>query len=363
MKNNNRILVIVVLMAVISFMCLTIGVSYSYVTRTKASKNAVSITTGNLSSMVTFNTLSNTEIEIMEDDDALSSSYDSYGTFQIDKSNVYTVFYYITVGYATTGDDLLPFEYLKVALYSVNGSTYTKVAGPVRVADLPIYNGTASGGTTPFGALYTLGFGTFATGSASKAYALKAWLDSDTPDDYDSATISLGVVVDQITNVSNTYYNFSGTIVDSSSNAVTGATVKLLQNEAVTATSASEGSYTLSNVPTGTWTLQVVNGNDTYETMIHVKSGSSVGFRTIGTNTGAASTYLQASAYTYYTTPYKILTYTGNSLTNSTNGLASGAYTIPVSYEITGTDTLSVTTISSLNMTLNANGTITLAKV
>ena len=62
-------------------------------------------------------------------------------------------------------------------------------------------------------------------------------------------------------------------------------------------------------------------------------------FRTIGTNTGAASTYLQASAYTYYTTPYKILTYSGNSLTNSTNGLASGTYTIPVSYEITGTDT------------------------
>ena len=338
-------------------MSLSFSVSYSFITSSKVSNNVVKLATSNLDATVTYTTLSNQEFSFLSDADGLNQV--SYSTVQINKTHPYTVFYYINVGYSRTETDLLPLEDARIAIYSVDGSgnlSANPIVGPMTIADLPVFSAT-----TYSDAFYTAFYGTFGTGTQSAKYAIKIWGDENSSNLYDEMHLYLGTSVTQYPLLNKTFYNISGIVRDNSNNPVSGATVSL-QNGIVTATTNSSGQYTLTNVPTGTWNLDVTSSGNKYSTMVHVESGNAENFATVGPNTGTSGSYLQTTAYTYFMTPYKILKYSGNSLTNNSNSAASGSYTIPSSYRIVGVDSLSVLSITGINMTLAANNVLTLAK-
>ena len=91
MKHSRYTPMLVVMMALISFMCLSLGVSYSYVMRSKVSGNAMIITTGNLTSSVNYTSASYI-LSAMTDEEGLAQ--EDYGVITITKNNVYSVFYH-----------------------------------------------------------------------------------------------------------------------------------------------------------------------------------------------------------------------------------------------------------------------------
>ena len=362
MKGKSRILIIVIIMALISFMSLSLSVSYSYITSSKIGNNTVKLSTGNLDATVTYTSLSNMEFEFLSDADGLNQT--NYSTIEINKTHPYTVFYYINIGYSQVVNDLLPMEDLKVALYSVDSSnnlSANPVVGPVTIGDLPVFSASNA---TYSDALYTLFYGIFSSGTTSAKYAIKVWGNEDSASLYDEMSVNIGASITQYPLLNKSFYNVSGTVTDGSS-PVAGAIVSL-QNGEITSITDASGNYTLTNVPTGTWNLDVTSNENKYSTMLRIEGGSAVAFQAIGSNnsnTGASDSYLQASAYTYYSTPYKILKYEANSaLTNSSNEVASASYVIPPAYKITGLDSLSVTNITGINMTINSDYTLTLSK-
>lgn len=361
MKHNKYTPIIVVIMALISFLCLSLSVSYSYVMRSRVSGNAMIITTGNLTSSVSY-TAADYILAAMDDVEGVDQK--NYGVISINKDNVYSVFYTMNIGYAVdsipagkTVGDLLPMEYIRVALFEMNGSTVAEnpIVGPVSLTDLTV---SSISSDTMFRDTYLLNFGTFLQGSQSSKYALKVWIDEYTPEKYDEYLIYLGVNVDQETLVSKTLYNVSGTVYDSQGNTVQNAIVKF-HNGKIKSTTSTVGGYSLANVPTGTYNLSVVSGDTEYRTTLHIKTGTTQVLENTTPEAGGSSTYLQNSAFTYYTSPGSIMR--ANSLTTTSNQLTTSTYTIPTAYVFTGLESLSVLSISNLNLTLNADGTLTVA--
>lgn len=358
MKYNKYTPMLVVIMALISFACLSLGVSYSFVMRSKVSGNALLITTGNLTSTVNYTSTDYT-ISALSDVDGMA--LDDYGIINISKNNVYSVFYTMNIGYAIDSlpkgaeiENLIPMEYIRVALFPISGSTVgsTPSVGPVSLADL-IVNSIDS--SSVYRDTYLLNYGTFGTGNESAKYALKVWLDEDTPMTYDGGLVYLGVSVDQETLVSKSLYNISGTVLNSSGTAVNGAKVQF-HNGKVTSTTSSTGAYTLSNIPTGTYNISVTYNDEVYKSSIHIKSGTAVSLQSTGTKTGTSGTYLQNSAYTYYTSPGLILA--ANTLATNTTQVTTASYTIPNAYVLTGLESLSVLSINNMRITLNSDKTL-----
>ena len=348
-------------MALISFMCLSLSVSYSYVLRSRVSGNALVITTGNLTSTVTY-TSKDLFLISQSDDDGLAQ--DEYGIINIAKNNVYSVFYTMNIGYAVdelpsdkTAADLLPMEYIRVALYEISGGSLSEnpIVGPIKLTDLTVSSVNAD---SVYRDTFLLNYGTFNSGNQTKTFGLKVWLDENTPISYDEYLIYLGISVNQETLVSKSIYNLSGKVLNSSGSAISGATVKF-HNGKVTSTTAADGTYSLNNVPTGTYNISVLYNGVEYKTTMHVKYGQSVALQSTGGATGAASTYLQSSAYTYYTSPGLIMS--ANNLSTTSNQLTTSTYTIPNAYVLTGLESLSILSINNLNLTLNNDNTLSIA--
>ena len=361
MKFDKKIVIIVTILALISFVSLTLVFSYSYVLRSKSSANVYNITTGNLSATLTYNATTNLTLEVLNETAGLAQN--NYGEISISKNDAYSIFYTINIGYVTdnlpegkTVDNFLPLEYVKVALFTMNGNevSETPLVGPVRVADLPLFSVDSQ---SPYTATYILGFGTFAEYSQSAKYALKARVDADIAD-FDNIIVHLGASVNLEPLLSKSRYNVSGIVIDNFNEPVAGAVVSL-QNGMIKTTTNASGAYTLSNVPSGTWNLSVTDDVRTYETTIHVDYGSEVELIPIGPNNGSAGSYLQASAYTYYTTPYKILK--NNDLGLTTNSKADARYTVPVAYKLIGEDSFNVLNISNLQLKLDSSKVLTLS--
>lgn len=350
MKRNNGMLIMVIILTLISLMCLSFGVSYSFVTRSRLNKDTVVIDTGNLTSTVSYEPIKNLELMAMSDEEALQNN--DYGIFTITKDNVYSVFYYITIGYTESSEKLLPLENVKVALYEViDGFNISDkpVAGPAVVADLPVYEGTL-----PYDAMYTLTFGKFESGNHSKTYALKAWIADDTSDTYDNYDINIGVKVEQVTIRSKSFYNLNGEVYNESGNVIDNAKI-LLQKGTITK-DIVDSKYSLENVPTGTWILDIIYNDSVYTTTLNIDSGEEVKLQEINNKNGNSGDYLQKVAYTYYTTPYQIIKF--NNFEKSSNEIVNKDFNIPISYKLTGIDTLDTTNIDNLNFTLNYDKSI-----
>lgn len=373
MKKDKIIALSVMLMTFISFSCLTFNVAYSWVNTNKVTNSgaAKTITTGNLNTTVTYTSASLGDMEIMSDEEGLAQ--DVYSQIDITKNNVYSVYYTIHMGYnysSVTSSEystLLPLEYVKVALFKIDGTTVssTPIAGPVALAELPMHSVSAT--NAPYQDNYIFAYDIFdnSSNSQSASYALKAWLDGGTPDSYDGFYIYLKAGVRYETLISKSIYNISGT-VNANGTASSGAVVSLVQNTAKKSTASSAGAYTLSNVPEGIYTLNVNIGGVDYKKTIQVIGDVTTSGGTVTSasacSTCTTGTYLQDTAYTYNLSPKEIIN-KNSSIFSSTNAAASGSYTLPTSYKIHGLDTISVTNLTGIIINVNTStGEITLSK-
>ncbi len=352
--------VIVVFLAVISLTCISIGTSYSYLSKISVSTTAQTIVTGNLNATLSYTQITNAQVMPLSDEEGINQT--TYAKVAISKQNVYTVFYTLNIGYSTdslssyglTKSDLLPLEFVRIAIFDSASST-TPIAGPVSIAELPLLSVDTS---DHYNDVYLLSFANFAAGSVNKTYYIKAWLNPETPDELDGKAILLDVNIEQVPLVGKSLYNLKGTVkVDGT--AVSGATLSI-QNNTIKATSSS-GAYTLSNVPVGTYNLNIDYNNKSYETTVHIQSGASASVTTRAATTCSANEYLQNCAYTYYTTVNKLIK--TNSLTSYSTVAPTSSYSAPASYVITGGESLAILDITGINININSStGAVTLSK-
>ena len=115
MKKDTNVIIVVILV-VISFACLSVGTSYAYLS-TVSVGGTQNITTGNLSANLTINGMENVEISPMSDEEGVNQT--TYAKVAIDKNNQYTVFYSLSLAYSMsslpntiTKDDLLPLDFI-----------------------------------------------------------------------------------------------------------------------------------------------------------------------------------------------------------------------------------------------------------
>lgn len=361
MRQNNSTIIVVIVMALVSFMCLSLSVAYSYVYSSRSGANTQMITTGNLNATIDFNPVSDLTFTPLSDSDGLAQ--ESYGTINIDKNNVYSVFYNINIGYnidfaSSDLASLVPMEYIKVALFEIVDSTLSDspIAGPVRIADLPLFSVDKA---NPVNDLYSLFSGSLVSGSDSKKMALKVWLDEEIPDTYNDYTVYLGINVNQEPLMNKGMYDISG-MITMDGNPVSGAEI-ILQNNLMKTTSDASGAYKLSSVAEGTYNLTIIYNTASYDTTITIQSsdGVSVSSTAVDSVQGGADSYIQNYAFDYYTTPYKIQKQ--NSLSKTSNELAGSYYTIPVSYIIKGNSVIGTSEITGINVSLSSSK-ITISK-
>ena len=148
-RKGGILLFTAILLTIVSLVCLTLSVSYSFIIGISSKKNVITITSGESSMSSSEEEITDLTITKMTDTNGLNQS--SYHTFTISKNNVYSIFYKILIGYKDTYITYKPLEYVKVALYTVDGSdnlSSSPIIGPVRVADL---YPTKKGKNTPNG--------------------------------------------------------------------------------------------------------------------------------------------------------------------------------------------------------------------
>lgn len=360
MNKENTSPLIVTILAVISLACISVGVSYSYLSKISTSNVTANIQTGNLNATLSYTQITDGQIVPLSDSDGVNQT--SYAKVSISKNNQYTVFYTINISYSVdslssygiTTDDLLPLEFVRVALFDSIDSN-TPLVGPISITELPLQSVDT---TNHYKDVYTLSFGNFIAGSTTKDYYIKAWLDPITPEINEGKSILLDVNITQNPLVSTSIYNLSGNVtVDGES--VTGAVVSL-QNGVINSTTSS-GAFTLTNVPIGTYNLSVNYNNNKYETTINVSSGSSASVSARSSATCESGSYLQNCAFTYFTTVDKIVKM--NSITSGSNTQLTSSYILPTSYLITGEESISVLDISNINIEVSTtSNSVTLSK-
>lgn len=363
MKNekirNDKMFVTVMSIFIASFIFLTFGFSYAFLTRSSGVNNIVSIQTGSITSNVTYDITNTTNVKLSQMNDTEGLAQTNYAQINITKNSNYNEVYFLNMEYYTSPGSfahLIPLENIKVALFEINNGIVgaNPIVGPTRINDLPIYYFDSN---NIFDTTYNVSFGIL-NNSNTKSYALKIWLDENTPTSFDEYYLTLGARVIQETIVSHSTYNLSGVLrVDGT--PVTGANVKI-QNNLVTS-STTNGSFTLNNIPSGTYNLMIDYNNLSYETNVHIQSGSSANISSTNT-TGTAGSYLQASAYNYYTTPYKIMKHNSN-LTTTSNEATNDSYVTPTAFIITGIESANIENISGINIDINSStGAISISK-
>jgi len=355
MKNKKAAVILVVLMAVISFTCLSLGFSYAYLYRVRVSENSQVINTGNLTATLEY---SSYDSFLSSVSDTQGLSLNEYGTLTISKENVYSVYYVLNIAYDINSipsgyvkEDLIPMEYIRVALFDSNNDL---VIGPCSIADLPIESVDVN---NHYNDRYILSFGNFSAGNDSETYKLKVWLDNNIPFNYDGGIVYLNMDVTQKPLKTISLYNLSGSVkLDGA--AASNAEV-ILQEGTIKTTTDSSGNFSLSNVPVGTHNVKIIYNEVEYLTTIHVQSGAQVSINATTPASGQIGDYMQNAAFTYYTTPNKIIR--KNAITTTSNESVTQSYTVPTSYVITGLESLSVLDISNISISLNSDNTLSMA--
>ena len=346
MKKGGIFLFAAILLTIISLVCLTLSISYSFIVGINARKNVIRISSGANSMSDTSEQITDLTFTKMTDSAGLSQS--SYHSFTISKNNSYSIYYEVSIGYNSYQYGVVPIEYAKIALYTVdsnNNLSSAPIVGPVKISELPISL------ENELTSRYRLTFGTFESGNKSQKYALKVWLDNNMTGTF-SKGLNLKLYYSQRDILSTGLHNISGTVVNSSGSAISGATVSF-QNGMKTTTTASNGSYTLTGIPYGDWNISVTTGGTTYTQVLSLKSGSAYSVN-CQDDVAVSGGYVFAGAYQYASTPSTIVGYSQNSLTLTVNYAYD--YYIPRSCKIITPDSVNTISVTPLNMKLDSKG-------
>ena len=356
MKDNRHILSIVVVMMLVSFMSLSFAVSYSYITQAKINKNTVRYVTTNMNFSQTITQSSSTVF-------GTQPNLTKYATFTFAKPSTYSSHYYITVLHnvsasSTVQSTYVPYDDLWIQLFNGNssGAPTTAITEPTRISD-----NTILAPSTPnyANAEYIIHRGILNSSTTSKKIAAVIWVDPEKAAVNNGKKIDVALKIWQYPLYHSSYHTISGFVYDSSGNPLSGASV-IFQN-VVAATTSSTGAYSITNVPMGSWKLDVRDNstNELYSTTIR-SYGSTVGIAVSGSYVCTSGYYAQRVAYSRYTTPYKILLYSGMPTNSNYVPDAVECNTQPY-HHVKLTDTFDNLPMSNVNIILKTDHTLTLS--
>lgn len=354
-SNKKSVIAIWVILLTLS----TIGISYSAFFTVKTNTNNQTITTGNLS--VAYGGLSSsiTRIDMQPLSDEEGMNQDGSSVIHVQNNGNLDANYVLTIGYDVanftsrsdynTKDVLTPLDFIKFAVYEYNATESTLIAGPLSMADLPVYKIDTNDNRKN---RYAVLFGSLgAISNTTKTYQVKMWLS-------DKATASVSssyfyVNSEIIAEAENTKmaYNINGYLKNTSGNALANATISF-QNNSIRTTTDATGAFELPQVLPGTYNIDINYNNKTYEGNLTVKEGSNISITNVGSAFVASNNLnLATAAYTYGTTISKLMR--KNEIdSNSTVFTFKGgnAYQLEPSYILTGANHPE---INDLTITIN----------
>lgn len=348
-----------------------IGFSYASFFTVKTNTNNQTITTGTLavsygssSSAINRNNMSS-----MSDEAGLAQSESSVifiqNTGVLDSTFTLTVGYDMDnftsrSGYSDT-DLLTPLDYIKIAVYEYNGvNDETLVAGPITIADLPLYSVNSSDYRYNRYALIFDTVGSTSSGNATKTYRVKMWLsDKAIPAASYSYFYVNSEIVAEVENAKMSY-NFTGNLTDTSGTALNGATISIQNGSYITNTEGN-GNFTINGLYPGVYNVDITYNGNVYSGNLTIEEGTSNSFESLGNSFNASSSNsIFSIANTYNTTLSKILTINNIDTYSSVASFSSGtSYNLSPTYKFTGGSDANV---SGLNISLDtANNTYTMS--
>lgn len=361
-KNRNFIIAL----CVFGLTMASIGFSYASFFSVKTNTTNQSITTGTLQVSYGSNSSSiqRTGMGSMSDEMGLAQSEAS--VIYVQNTGTLNSTYVMNIGYDManfkartsykTTDELTPLDYVMVAVYEYNGagSTDTLVAGPISVAELPIYKLDSSDARNNRYSILFNTVGSTSSSTSTKTYKIKTWLsDKAIPAaSYTYFYINTEIVAEVVN--AKMSYNLSGTITDGNNN-LSGATISL-QNGSLTSTTSSSGAFSLSGIYPGVYNVDITYNNVTYKGNLTVVEGTSVALSSMGSTFSGSNIYNVAN--TYGTTLAKIISKNNIDTYSSAASISSGS--LYPTYKLTGAASASISGIKiSLNTT---NNTYTMSK-
>lgn len=327
MKGSNRIYLFVTVFVIVVVVGLTASFSYAYVIKARSFNNNIQIATGDFGSNLTFTSV-NYNLTSLSDSDGMSQS--NYGIIEINgTNNDYSTYYEIGLGYDTdailsqgaTATDLIPLEYVRIAIYAINGSTVSSspVVGPVAITELPLLSIDTDNYLND---MYRVHWD-YEDAGASRKFAIKFWLDQHTPVENNGKHIYLGSTVKQQAKREVNFYNLFFNDLNLNGSAYNGS--GFFDGRPC----SFVGLWTSPYLPEGVHTITVLNnGNRVTRSFVieHVLSSSDIGISVISPTSASITSAgsPQSIAYTYGTTINQILD--GN---NYNSLSSSGTATIP----------------------------------
>lgn len=267
---QRALLLLVIAISIISLLFLSGGISHAYFSDSKVSKNALTITTGNVVSNITYNP--DIQITLKPFSDEYASKSKTYEIIKINNTADYSSFYTLVTHLNKNTDALINFDDIRLAVYEMNKDELGKmVIGPVSLSQLPIYEVDNENNLFD---KYTINFGSIGA-KGEKEYAIKAWIDINQKDAYRNTEIMLDFKVEYKPLKSKSFYNIKGIITDVYGNPLANVKV-FLQNGDIVTTSNENGEYALSNVPTGIWNIIAIHDQIEYKNSVKIQNGSEI---------------------------------------------------------------------------------------
>lgn len=334
--------------------CLTmasIGFSYASFFSVKTNTSNQSVTTGTLSVSYGNDTSSVLRNGMNSISDEMGMAQDEASLIYIQNTGSLNSTFTLTVGYDmanftgragySEADTLTPIDYVMMAVYQYNGAGKedTLVAGPLSIADLPIYSINTSDSRYNRYSLLFNNVGSSSSSTSTKTYKIKMWLsDKAIPAaSYTYFYINTEVVA-EVANAKMAY-TLKGNVTSGTSN-VNGATISF-HNNSITSTTNSSGAFTLSGIYPGTYNVDITYNNEVYRGNLRVEEGSQNSLTSLGATFSGTDIYQVAN--NYGTTISKIIAKNNISTYSSAASISSGS--LYPTYKFVGGATANVTGI------------------
>lgn len=371
--NKNLFIAVCVILLTIS----TIGISYSAFFTVKSNTSNQTVTTGTLEVSYTGEdtVLSGDELMPLPDREGLNSA--SSKIIYVQNTGNLDANFALTIGYdmdkfktreeAKDTDSLTPIEFIKFAIYDYNSENQesTLIAGPLTIADLPIYSDYTEDNKEEKPSdyrdyQYTILFDKVAkkgSTDSSKTYQVKIWLsDKTTPIASNSFFYVKSQVVAEVAGAKKDY-TLKGTLTDNADGALSGATIDI-QNGSQVITTETDGAFTIPNLIEGTYNVDITASDKHYKGNLTIKAGDTLAVTSYGaTFQGASSQKIFDYAYSYGTTVAQILA--ANKFANVSHDIVFGteSYNLKPTYLLTS----SQSEVANLKLKLDASDGFTLS--
>ena len=361
----NKNLFILVCVAILTVS--SIGVSYSAFFTVKSNTSNQTVTTGNLQvtytgSYLSSSSMNNEKLLPVSDTEGLNQNnarvINVQNTGSLDSEYVLTIGYDMTAFNALSDKDtakLTPIEFIKFAVYEVDTSTSnntTLVAGPLSIADLPIYTYDENNyQNNRYLILKNTLKGTESTeGGTTKSYQIKVWLADTTTPAASQTYFYVNSEVEATVEGAKQNYTLNGSLLGADGTALNGATINI-QNGSFKSSTDALGTFKLINLPEGTYNVEISANSSLYKGNITIQKKDNYSITKTEDNfTPDAGKKLFEYANIYKTTVKSIMDLNNIRETSDTD-LIVQSYILGSSYIIN----CNSSSISNLKITLDDN--------